>query len=223
MRSFWAIAGFAIAVILTYRALRSPNGSQRRQAKRQSPSHNNEDSLPSGVSSSSQDSRTQNATDEFFPPANVTLGQIVRRRLSDGRKNHLYWKLQMRVLIALENSRVFTSGLVKHELVTEELGMNLDNVELEMLGSFEKVFLFQKAALYKCNIAGNPAVVTRLVDSMTDNLRATRAEATDVVNAVLDGNFFFPVPLHAGIGIQFHSILGMASNCIPLRHWLQMS
>ncbi|KAI3789698.1 hypothetical protein L2E82_02501 [Cichorium intybus] len=44
-----------------------------------------------------------------------------------------------------------------------------------------------KAALYKCNIAGNPAVVTRLVDSMTDNLRATRAEATDVGNAVLDG------------------------------------
>ncbi|KAI3791560.1 hypothetical protein L2E82_05379 [Cichorium intybus] len=82
---------------------------------------------------------------------------------------------------------------VKNELVTEELGMNLDNVELEMLGSFEKVFLFQKAALYKCNIAGNPAVVTRLVDSMTDNLRATRAEATDVGNAVLDGNFFFPV------------------------------
>ncbi|KAI3792393.1 hypothetical protein L2E82_06270 [Cichorium intybus] len=72
-------------------------------------------------------------------------------------------------------------------LVTEELGMNLDNVELEMLGSFEKVFLFQKATLYKCNIAGNPAVVTRLVDSMTDNLRATRAEATDVGNAVLDG------------------------------------
>ncbi|KAI3737160.1 hypothetical protein L2E82_27155 [Cichorium intybus] len=86
-----------------------------------------------------------------------------------------------------------------------------------------KVFLFQKAALYKCNIAGNPAVVTRLVDSMTDNLRATRSEATDVGNAVLDGNFFFPVPLYAGIGIQFHSILGLASNCIPLRHWLQMS
>ncbi|KAI3689320.1 hypothetical protein L2E82_47274 [Cichorium intybus] len=67
-------------------------------------------------------------------------------------------------------------------LVTEELGMNLDNVELEMLGSFEK-----KAAIYKCNVAGNPAVVTRLVDSMTDNLRATRAEATDVGIAVLDG------------------------------------
>ncbi|KAL0322014.1 UNVERIFIED_CONTAM: Pyruvate kinase, cytosolic [Sesamum calycinum] len=52
----------------------------------------------------------------------------------------------------------------------------------------EKVFLFQKQAVHKCNMAGKPAVVTRVVDSMTDNLRPTRAEATDVANIVLDGS-----------------------------------
>ncbi|GKC96721.1 peroxisome biogenesis protein 22, partial [Tanacetum coccineum] len=42
--------------------------------------------FPSSVSSSSEDSRAQTVIDEFFQPVKPTLGQIVRQRLSDGRK-----------------------------------------------------------------------------------------------------------------------------------------
>ncbi|XP_015876451.2 pyruvate kinase 1, cytosolic isoform X1 [Ziziphus jujuba] len=74
------------------------------------------------------------------------------------------------------------------EILQEADGIILSRGNLGIDLPPEKVFLFQKAAVYKCNMAGKPAVVTRVVDSMTDNLRPTRAEATDVANAVLDGS-----------------------------------
>ncbi|KAL8526233.1 hypothetical protein ACS0TY_015450 [Phlomoides rotata] len=73
------------------------------------------------------------------------------------------------------------------EILKEADGIILSRGNLGIDLPPEKVFLFQKSAVYKCNMAGKPAVVTRVVDSMTDNLRPTRAEATDVANAVLDG------------------------------------
>ncbi|KAK4396449.1 Pyruvate kinase, cytosolic [Sesamum angolense] len=74
------------------------------------------------------------------------------------------------------------------EILQEADGIILSRGNLGIDLPPEKVFLFQKSAVYQCNMAGKPAVVTRVVDSMTDNLRPTRAEATDVANAVLDAN-----------------------------------
>ncbi|KAJ9549129.1 hypothetical protein OSB04_021672 [Centaurea solstitialis] len=131
-RSFWAIAGLAVAVIFTWRALRTPNGSGRRQPKRRPPtprtsgfdSHPNEDVLPSAVGSSSKDSRAQSAMDEFVQPANLTLGQIVRHKLSDGRK------VTCRLL-----------GVILEESTAEELQQNQATVRssvLEILSEITK-------------------------------------------------------------------------------------
>ena len=101
------------------------------------------------------------------------------------------------------------------EIIQEADGIIVARGDLGICLPIYKVPVLQKEIIKKCRLNRKPAVVaTQLLDSMTEEKLPTRAEVSDVANAILDGATQLLVSGETAVGKYPQRVIAMMNKII---------
>ena len=117
-----------------------------------------------------------------------------------------------KIYAKIENTQALSN---LNSIIDEADGIIVARGDLGICVPIYKVPVIQKEIIKQCRLKDKPVVVaTEMLDSMTEEVLPTRAEVSDVANAILDGADSLLLSSETAVGRHPHKVIWMMNQII---------